>query len=196
MTDKIIPRGGRAVKQAMLELLTGFSCQGDDLGVTSMGDMNTDSAIEAFKILLGAGKQATVSTKFRVGDLYNLLGRDNPKARREALQEVVARFTENDRQTIRTCGWVAKKWPHEKRKGSHGWTYYIKYKPGDTPTEDDFKRGLPFFLGVETQIKEDGLWVECENKGGKRVMVRVPNGMYEPVKKETVDVGDAVLPEV
>lgn len=153
-----VPDNGHGVKKAAEGLLKRFNVKDDYLGVESVGDMSGDVLVAMFHTLMKANSQMSLSTKFRIGDIYNKLGDEAPTARRLAMKKIAEEFTENDRQTFRTCGWVARKWPRDKRSDSHGWTYFLRNAPG---------------VEMRPRVKERPMLelIETENHNGYKILV-------------------------
>lgn len=184
-------RGG-FVKKAMDALLEGYDVKGDSMGLQEIGSLSVNETVEVFHALLKAGKDVSVSTRFRIGDMYNLLGEKHRVARRKAMQDIMERFSDNDRQMFRTCGWVAHKWPRGKRSTEYGWTYYLRNNP-DEPARV-IEKPLPMYEAVESQSMGSAYILECVGKAGKRFIVKVNKSLVEPFRSETSEKPQGQVP--
>lgn len=155
-----------ALESALDGLLKGHNVEGDYLGVESVGEMSGDALVELFKVLMKAGNKSAASTRFRIGDVYNKMGRESPSARRIAMRRISDEFNDNERQTFRTYGWVASKWPRDKRDDKNGWTYFIRNAPGVTVPPRVIKaQELKIIAAIQIS---GGKQLILEDKWGKR----------------------------
>lgn len=140
------------------------------MSVGSIEGMTIESCIEAFRVLFGVFSQVSCSARFRIGDIYNLLGDNDPLVRRAAMKEIKDKFSELDCQNLRTCGWVAGKWPADQRN-DHGWNYYLRNHP-DKPAKVPEKI-LPVFTAIDSKSYKDAFVVKGQDFSGKCISMIV-----------------------
>lgn len=162
---------------AFTEALKGFHDQhgakGDDMSIESIDGMKTETVIELFKSLLGGFSQSSCSFRFRIGDIYNMLGNGDPDARNSALEKVRENFNEQERQNLRTCGWVASKWKDRKLRDGHGWTYYLNNDPNKPLKTPEKRKTVLTSVAGGTKVADGDLVVNCQDVSGRQFVAVV-----------------------
>lgn len=147
----------------------------EGLSIKYRAGANEDDAAVAIKELFAMDRETAVTNRFYIGDLYN----DLPVKYGERTKWVKKHFPQNwDKwfKILRQFGWVAHKWPADRRSDKAGWTFYLRNKPGKPgkgPSEKDAKAIRLEYLDV---VDRDGTKV-MRGMRGERV--------YEMVVEQT-----------
>lgn len=171
------PTKDERITRVMNSLNDGFDVDGDDVSFQSVERLSEDACMDLFNLLLGTFSQVACSTRFRIGDMYNLMGKSDRTLRRNVMQRIAATYSENQRQHLRSCGWVAAKWPREKRSG-HSWSYFVQNHPSKPPAEKKDK-DLPVYTMISVEERKTGLAVTGHDFGGKKVIMIMPKRLLQ-----------------
>ncbi len=163
-------RSDSPLRQALRDRLNEYSVKGDVMGVSSVEGLTPQTCVAAFKELLHVFRESSCSARFRIGDIYNLMGKYDRSTRRQLLKEIANSFSENDRQNIRTCGWVASKWPDWKMREGHTWSYYLRNAPG-VEVRPRVKE-TPMYDEVERRMVNGRMVLVAEDNRGRRFSIR------------------------
>lgn len=145
---------------------------GGEMYIDSIEGLSTTTIIELFRELMGGSNQANCSCRFRIGDIYRMLGNGDPAARNAALEKIRETFNEQERQNLRTWGWVAGKWPRNMREG-HGWAYYLNNEPGNPLKVTQKRKSILTSIDGGSKVDDGDLVVECQDFSGRRFVAIV-----------------------
>lgn len=147
--------------------------KGDDMQIESVEGLSIGTVIDLFKELMGSANQASCSCRFRIGDVYRMLGNGDPAARNAALEKVRENFTEQERQNLRTWGWVAGKWKERRLREGHGWAYYLNNDPNKPLKVTDKRKPILTSIDGGSRVDDGDLVVDCHDFSGRRFVAIV-----------------------
>jgi hypothetical protein len=169
--SSIIPSS--TVKCAMFCLLDDLPIEARDFGASPTIHTTAKTYVEAFERLHTAEQEVTIRGRFKQGDLWNAAQQSGERFEVIALirQGVSIKRAERTLRLLRNYGCVARKWPEDMRSDKHGWTYYVKNKPGK-PIAKDRPYGLEPLHLIDGMIAKSGLVLHIKTNGETEYVLR------------------------
>ena len=123
-----------SVSELAKAVLVGLPVTISACGLTVSSEASDAEKEQIGERLYHLRKQSDVTYRFMIGDWWRSLPSDEYGAKLAALSPALFGMTDVAKDQLvaflKNCGWIAGKWPSDKRSTKYGWTFYKNNKPG------------------------------------------------------------------
>lgn len=178
--DKLTP-----LQLFLRDALSGARLRSRNMGVTFASDTPLAERITVIQTLLESQQQVTTRIRFYIGDCYR-----QTTARSDLRKQFCFRLKEllgeNYYNLVREYGWVAKKWPEDRRNPDLAWRYYVHNKPRKPgePAQVEKPKPAEVFTPVSVEKWNGGWILHFKDKSGREWNARLkPEDLAQAVEE-------------
>lgn len=175
----IVPGAQSTIAEALAGLLDDLPVNAREFGLTLNEGITAQEVHEVFSRIDRTEDEVKVRLRFKVGDAWNQLHLPAFQVvRLNWLTDLRSQMSEDmyvrRLRLFRKYGWVANKWPEERRKYPPGWTFYVVNQPGQPIKATTPEAPTRLISTRPTWIDLDGdEYVEATDANGRTYLVQI-----------------------